>query len=97
MHKKHTLKVIYNFCIKKKQNMDGASFEAFSSEEENLEHFLEKSSGKLKYFLQKRGFLVGGTHSSLATRALIAFKLKKPNIATVKWGKFVRLLEILPN
>ena len=97
MHKKHTLKVIYNFCIKKKQNMDGASFEAFSFEEENLEHFLEKSSGKLKYFLQKRGFLVGGTHSSLATRALIAFKQKKPNITTVKWGKFVRLLEILPN
>ena len=58
MHKKHTLKVIYNFCIKKKQNMDGASFEAFSSEEENLEHFLEKSSGKLKYFLQKGGFLL---------------------------------------
>ena len=52
---------------------------------------------QIKVFLAKRGFLVGGTHSSLATRALIAFKLKKPNIATVKWGKFVRLLEILPN
>ena len=39
MHKKHTLKVIYNFCIKKKQNMDDTSFEAFSFEEENLEHF----------------------------------------------------------
>ena len=39
MHKKHTSKVIYNFCIKKKQNMDDTSFEAFSFEEENLEHF----------------------------------------------------------
>ena len=43
--------------------MDGASFEVFTYEEENLEHFLEKSSGKLKYFLQQSGFLVGGTHS----------------------------------
>ena len=63
MHEKNTLKVLYNFCIKKKQNMDGASFEVFTYEEENLEHFLEKSSGKLKYFLQQSGFLVGGTHS----------------------------------
>ena len=54
MHKKHTLKVLYNFCIKKKQQTKygyGASFETFSYEEENLEHFVEKSSGELKYFL----------------------------------------------
>ena len=37
--------------------MDGASVEAFTNEEENLEHFLEKSSGELKYFLQQGGFL----------------------------------------
>ena len=49
--------------------MDGVSSVAWSFhlyEEEKLEHFLEKSSGELKYFLQQRRLPVGGTHSSLA-------------------------------
>ena len=38
--------------------MDGVSSVAWSFhlyEEEKLEHFLEKSSGELKYFLQQKG------------------------------------------
>ena len=64
--------------------MDGAFVEAFTYEEENLERFLETSSGELNYFLQQRGLPVGGTHSSLPTRALIAFEQKKSIITTAE-------------
>ena len=64
--------------------MDGAFVEAFTYEEENLERFLEMSSGELNYFLQQRGLPVGGTHSSLPARALIAFEQKKSIITTAE-------------
>ena len=38
--------------------MDSASVEAFTYEEENLDNFLEKSSGELNYFLQQGGCLL---------------------------------------
>ena len=41
-----------------------------------LEDFLVMSSSELQYYLQQRGWSVSGTHSSLAARALIAFKQK---------------------
>ena len=89
MHEKHTLKVLYNFCIKKKQNMDGASFEAFTYEEENLEHF-RKIFRQIKVFLATKWVSCWrNPQCSLAARALIAFEQKKPIITTVKWGKFV--------
>ena len=85
MHKKHTLKVLYNFCINKKLQTKygyGASFEAFTYEKETLEHFVEKSSGELKYSLQQMGLPVGGFNISLAARTLIAFEQKKPITTT---------------
>ena len=41
-----------------------------------LEDFLVISSSELQYYLQQQGLSVLGTHSSLATRALIAFEQK---------------------
>ena len=52
--------------------------------DEYLEHFSEKSSGGLKFFLQKRGLPTGVTQRSLAARALIAFEQKKPIVATAE-------------
>ena len=44
----------------------------------HLEDFLELSCGELKFFLQQRAIPVGGTHSDLAARALVAFEQNIP-------------------
>ena len=41
-----------------------------------LKDFLVMSSSEIQYYLQQRGLLVSGTHSSLAARALVAFEQK---------------------
>ena len=40
----------------------------------HLEEFLELSCGELKLYLQQRAISIGGTHSDLAARALVAFE-----------------------
>ena len=44
----------------------------------HLEDFLELSCGELKFYLQQRAISIGGTHSDLAARALVAFEQNIP-------------------
>ena len=72
------------FRLRKIQNIELAwnnTMEPSDSLTENessttLEDFLVMSSSELQYYLQQQGLSVLGTHSSSATRALIAFEQK---------------------